>query len=530
MNGYFRLDISEQLTAIEIFPPTDGGDKVELSEILSYLQQQKIEFSDAVQLNCALVAMKDKSIVFPLLQKSSYEVTESCMITVSEDKMEVIARFYPPSNGGKRLTPQDIIKDLNFKKITFGIDTDVIDEFEKEPMYCTDYVIAKGKQPVQGIDASIEYFFNTDLSSKPKVKDDGSVDFFNLNTINHCNDGDLLARLTKAVPSTPGADVYGGRVKGRDVKFLNLKHGKNIRLSDDGCEMYSTINGHVSLIEGSVFVSDVYEVENVGPATGNIESAGSVLVTGNVQAGYRIVASGNVEVRGVVEGAIIEAGGDIIINRGVNGMGKGNLMAGGRIIAKFIENATVTSGAYVQAESILLSHVNAKTEVEVDGKRGIIAGGVVRATEKITCKVLGSPMGADTAVEVGIEPNAKERYQFLQKELVEGQKNLKGMKQIIESYQRKVREGTKLSPEQMKYVQDMIKSYMELGEKLIKEDNELEVLEATMHNSGHACIIVNGEIYAGTKVTISDVSMVVKNSFKYCKLIREAGDVRITAL
>ena len=82
----------------------------------------------------------------------------------------------------------------------------------------------------------------------------------------------------------------------------------------------------------------------------------------------------------------------------------------------------------------------------------------------------------------------------------------------------------------MKYVQDMIKNYMELGEKLLKEDNELEVLEATMQNSGHACIVVNGEIYAGTKVTISDVSMVVKNSFKYCKLIREAGDVRITAL
>ena len=39
----------------------------------------------------------------------------------------------------------------------------------------------------------------------------------------------------------------------------------------------------------------------------------------------------------VVEGAIIEAGGDIIINRGVNGMGKGNLVAGGRVIAKFIE-------------------------------------------------------------------------------------------------------------------------------------------------------------------------------------------------
>ena len=530
MNGYFRLDISEQLTAIEIFPPTDGGDRVELSEVLSYLQQQKIEFTDAVQLNCALTTIKDQPIVFPLVQKAIYAVTESFSLKVSEDKMEAVARFYPPSKGGLRLTPQDIVKDLAFKKITFGVDTDAIDAFVENPMYCTDYVIATGKQPVHGTDASVEYFFNTDLSSRPKMKEDGSVDFFNLNTINHCKEGDLLARLTKAVPSVPGADVYGSRVKGRDVKFLNLKHGKNIRLSDDGCEMYSTINGHVSLIEGSVFVSDVFEVENVGPATGNIESAGSVLVSGNVQAGFRIVAKGNVEVRGVVEGAIIEAGGDIIINRGVNGMGKGNLVAGGRVIAKFIENATVTSGAYVQAESILLSHVNAKTEVEVDGKRGIIAGGVVRATEKITCKILGSPMGADTAVEVGIEPNAKERYQFLQKDLGEGQRNLKGMKQIIETYQRKVRDGVKLSPEQMKYVQDLVKNYMELGEKLLKEDNELEVLETTMQNSGHACIIVNGEIYAGTKVTISDVSMVVKNSFKYCRLIREAGDVRITAL
>ena len=419
MNGYFRLIINDQFTSIEIFPPTDGGDRVELTEVLAYLQQQKIEFTEAVKLNCAISTVKDQPVIFPLASKEMYPVSETFSLKISEDKMEAVARFYPASEGGAKLTAQDIIKELNFKKVMFGIDTDVIEEFVKEPKYCSDYIVAKGKQPVQGTDASIDYFFNTDLSSKPKVKEDGSVDFFNLNTINHCKDGDLLARLKKAVPSVPGADVHGNRVKGRDVKFLNLKHGKNIRLSDDGCEMYSTINGHVSLIEGSVFVSDVYQVENVGPATGNIESAGSVLVTGNVQAGFRIKASGNVEVRGVVEGAIIEAGGDIIINRGVNGMGKGYLEAGGRVIAKFIENATVKSGAYVQAESILLSHVNAKTEVEVDGKRGIIAGGVVRATEKITCKILGSPMGADTAVEVGIEPLAKERYQFLQKDMIE---------------------------------------------------------------------------------------------------------------
>ena len=49
-----------------------------------------------------------------------------------------------------------------------------------------------------------------------------------------------------------------------------------------------------------VVVSDVYEVENVGPATGNIESNGSVLVKGNVQAGFSVKAKGNVEIRGVL--------------------------------------------------------------------------------------------------------------------------------------------------------------------------------------------------------------------------------------
>lgn len=530
MNGYFRLTTNQQMTAIEVFPPTDDGIRVELSEILSYLQQQKIEFTEAVKLNSVLATLKDKPITFPLLQKSIHEVSESFSLQVSEDKMEAVVRFYPPSEGGTRMTVQDIIKDLMSRKVTCGIDTDVIELFVKEPMYCTDYVVARGNQPIQGTDASIEYFFNTDLSSKPKMKEDGSVDFFHLNTINHCKENDLLARLTKAVPSVPGADVFGNRVKGRDVKFLNFKYGKNIRLSEDGCEIYSTINGHVSLVEDSVFVSDVYEVENVGPATGNIESEGSVVVNGNVQAGFRIIAKGNVEVRGIVEGAIIDAGGDIIINRGVNGMGRGDLRAGGCVIAKFIENATVTSGSYIQAESILVSHVNAKTEIEVDGKRGIIAGGVVRATDKITCKILGSPMGADTAVEVGIEPMAKERYQFLQKDIIEGQKNLRNMKQVIENFQKKLKEGVKVTPEQMKYAQELVKQYMELGEKMLQEDNEMAALEATMQNSRTACIVVNGEIYAGTKVTISDVSMVVKNSFKYCKLIRDASDIRITAL
>lgn len=121
----------------------------------------------------------------------------------------------------------------------------------------------------------------------------------------------------------------------------------------------------VSLVEGKVFVSDVYEVENVDLSTGNIDFEGSVQVNGNVSSNFVIRAGSNVIISGVVEGAYIEAGGNIIIARGMNGMAKGTLKAGGNIVAKFLENATASAGGYVSTESILHSNVIAATEIQV---------------------------------------------------------------------------------------------------------------------------------------------------------------------
>lgn len=530
MNGYFRLVLSENATDIELFPPTDGGEPLELSEVTEYLKLQKVDGFDLLKLSKALRMLGNDPTVVPLIPKPIFPIGETYSLKISEDKMQAVARFYPPTEGAHVLTREDIIKDLNFKKVTVGINTEAIDSFLKQRQYCFDYLLAEGRLPRQGRDASIEYFFNTDQTAKPAVKEDGSVDFFNLNTINHCREGDLLARLTKAVPSFPGADIFGGMIKGRDVKVLSLKHGKNISVSPDGVEMRSLIDGHVSLVDDEVFVSDVYEVENVGTATGNIDSTGSVVVSGNVQSGFSIRATGNVEIRGVVEGATIEADGDIIIGRGMNGMGKGTLRAGGRIVAKYIENATVKSEGFIEAESILHSQVSSNGEIEVTGKRGIIAGGIVRATSKITCKTLGSSMGADTAVEVGVDPSAKERYQFLQKDLVELQKSIRNMKTVIENFQKKISTGVQLSPEQIKYVKTLMNAFRDTNVKLQEESREFDQLDDAIRSSGHACIVVNGEVYPGTKVTIGDASLIVKDNIKFCRLIRESGEVKLAAI
>ncbi len=279
-----------------------------------------------------------------------------------------------------------------------------------------------------------------------------------------------------------------------------------------------------------VVVSDIYEVENVGTATGNITSEGSVIVSGNVQAGFSIVATGSVEVRGVVEGASITAGGDIIIARGMNGMGKGILKAGGSVVAKYVENATIEAGTFVEANSIMHSKVSAGTQVTVDGKRGFIAGGSVRATEKVECKLLGSAMGADTLVEVGVDPQQKMRYVELQREMAEISKKYTQIQTTLTGAAAKIKSGAKLPPEQMQYVRSLMQLSQQLQEQMDAGNAEFDELDEMLAHRTEACVCVRDTAYAGTKIVIGEDSLTLKGNVQYSKFVDEHGEVKIRSL
>ncbi len=529
MNAYFQIITSMKGTAVKLVPESEGGAKLDFAKLMEYLRSKNIEIADAKPLYQAVEHLSEE-VVVPVSIQVGLSAQETFQLKVTEDKMEAVVRFYPPSSSGVSYAgKEDIISDLKLLKIVYGIDEEAIEAYLTKRNYCEDIVIARGREAVQGKDARIEYYFNTDLSAKPKRNEDGSVDFFHLDTINHCKVGDVLAKLYKEVLGEKGCDVYGAPVQPRKVKHLGLKFGKNIDVSEDGCVLTSKVNGHVCLSFDEVVVSDVYEVENVGPATGNIESNGSVLVKGNVQTGFSIKAKGNVEIRGVVEGAVVETDGDIIIARGMNGMGKGILNAKGRIILKYAENATITSGEYIESESLLHSKVNARTEIRVDGRKGIIAGGMIRATERVSCKTLGSPMGSDTQVEVGVDPADKIRYQELQKETMKITANLKNIQPILLSATQKIRRGETYPPEQLQYIQTLAITNKQQMERLKELQAELLQLDEQLQGQRQACVRVSGDVYEGTKITIGDASMVLKSVATYCRFIREKGEIKVSA-
>lgn len=454
-------------------------------------------------------------------------INMSYRLLVDEGNMNAVFRLYPPSETGKALTAQDILGDLAGKQIKYGIQKENIEEAIAKELYCTDIVAAQGQEPREGKDAVIEYYFNADAKARPTVKDDGSVDFFHLNTISHCKAGDVLARLTPADLGENGTNIMGAVIKPAAVKNLLLKYGKNVELAEDKLTLKAQVSGHVVLEEERVVVSNVLELKSVDISTGNIDYDGSVTVTGNVQANFSVRAKGNIVVNGLVESAYLEASGDIIIARGMAGMNKGELKAGGNVVAKFLESAKVSAGGYITAESILHSTVMAGKEITVDGRRGFITGGRICATNLIKAKTFGSTMGTSTVLEVGADPSVKVRYAEVQKQVAELQKMVSSLDPIISTYIQKRKQGVKLTGEQLQYLASVVKTKEQKLPELKKAQKEMAVLAEVVDQQAHAQVVVQESVYPGVKVVIGDVSMIVQKEQQYCRFVKQQGDVKV---
>lgn len=528
-NGYFQLVIQDGGTFIRLFPPVDGGEPISLEEVRQYLALKNY-LVDAVALNKVLSSL-EKETDFKIDDNKGYAEQEMFVLKVSDDKMSAVARFYPPSNSGASLRKEDIVNDLQHKGIKAGIDENEIARFLSEKHFCSNYVLARGKAAVQGKDAYIEYFFNTDPNTKPNLNEDGTVDFFNLNVISKCEVGQALATLHDAVPGEAGYNVLGERVTPRDVIKMRLRYGRNISLSEDGHTITSDVNGHVSLTEDLVTVTDVYEVTDVDTSTGNIEYSGNVLVLGNIKAGFTVQADGNVEVRGVVEGALVQAGGDIIIMRGMNGMGKGMLVAGGNIISKFIENSNVKANGYVHSEAIMHSTITAGSDVEVSGKKGFITGGSVHSMGTVSARVIGSTMGANTEIEVGVDLSVKERINQLMQSTTENRKQIAQIEPVLVTLTQKLQKGGTLTMEQQMYFNQLKTSYQKLKPQQMAEEEELAKLTDEMDNMNTDAVVKVAEFaYPGTTIKISDVSINLNSNAQHCRFVKEGADIRIKPL
>lgn len=531
-NGYFQVFQNDAGTCLRVIGAVDGGDEISISEVMEFLDRQGIPY-DLPALKQGIQTANqglEKERLLPLTSRFFPPVPEFYKMSVSSDRMKVLIRLYPPSSGGGRISAERLCRELEQQKIIHGVKKEETAVFFANPQYCTDFAVAEGTPPRHGTNGRIEYLFSTDVSSKPAWKEDGSVDFFHLNNITHCSKGQVLARLIPEDPGDFGYTVYGEKIRPRDVKKLSLKPTNHVSLSEDKLALIAEVDGHVTLVEDKVFASNVLTVEHVNSVTGNIDFEGSVLVLGNVCTNFTVKAKGNIEVRGVVEGALVESGKDVIIARGVKGMGRGVIRAEGNVIAQFLENAKVKAGGYVSADLALHSEIIAGTEIHVTSKKGFIAGGRVCAGNLISVRTLGSEMGSDTLVEVGVDPAMKLTIQRLQKRIAELARERKTVQPVLNAMAQKIAQGVRMQPDQIKYIQNLTIENRQRTEEMEASMEEIERLRQIFEFSADAQVIVTGHVYVGTLISIGDASMTVKSGMSYCRFVKEQGEVRMTAI
>ena len=527
-NGYFQLVNDSKGYGIVFHHAQGSGEEIRLDEVWKYLNMLNIPY-DRKQVEAEF--SMGLATVCHLGSGDCPVCDETYTLNVSKDCMIATVRFIPPSEGGKRLTMDKFLKEVAQQKIVYGIKKEALQEhFASEGIFCTDLLVARGEKPDQGEDARIEYSFNTDKNKRPAHLEDGRVDYYNLTTINQCHKGDVLATIIPERYGEAGHDIYGGLIKPRDVKKETLKFGKNITLSEDKLTITSDVDGHVVLLDGKVVVSSVYKVKDVDLSTGNIDYDGSIEISGSVTANMEVKAGGNVVINGGVESARVIAGGNIIIAKGMNGMGKGYLRAGGNIMVKFLENVRVVTGGYLESEAIMHCVVTAGTDVRVDGRRGIILGGLVQAANSITVKTVGGSMSTATTLEVGVDPLIKSQYDRAQKTAEESKKTVDAAQVVFDNFKEKQRKGFKYNESQLRYMRSVVSLIQEKSAELEKLNSRIEELQAMMANRQQGEVIINEQAYPNTTIVIRNVAKTLQNDYRYCKFVKEDGEVRMVSM
>lgn len=521
------LEFTEDGVYLTVYPPERNGISLTFADLEEEIKALSLQEIDWENVKRAIEAKYERIKIAPTQEvlKKDGEV----VVKISQDEMEATVTVYPPV-GGNPVNREMVLQSLEKAGVVSGIEPTSIDQAIKLANVSEPVVVARGKPSINGKDAQISYYFPIeDPQLKPRELENGKVDYYDLNLVYNVEGGQVLAIKTPATQGEFGFTVTGKALSpqhGKDCLFLA---GKNTELRDGGLTVIASIRGHVVLQGNKIHVLPVYEVPgDVDFSTGNIDFVGSIQIRGGVKFGFTVRAEGDVEIRETIEGGSVVAGGNIIVKEGIRGLGKGSVVAKSIIYAKFIENARVQAGQdVVIGEAIMHSDVSAGGKIIIDGRKGLLVGGICRAGEDIEAKIIGSNLATVTELEVGVNPELRVAYNQICSKRGEIETHLDKVEKALNLLRSLKAEEKELPQDKKVLLIKLTRTQFQLKQELEKFSEEENKLIDILSGLEEGKVKVKNLLHSGVVIRIGQFTYYVRDEMQYVTISQERGEIKI---
>lgn len=430
----FSIEIEENGINLTVYK-VDNKKALTLKRILKDLEDRKIKDFDLGNVEKALYSLNTKIKIAEY--DSEYYIDSEIHVEILNN-MEATLLITKPKRG-RETTVQKVLEVCKEKGIEYGVRKKAIKTMIEENIYDKRAILAKGKEPVHGVDAQIVYTFEKEHEHPEETEgeetENKKVDFKKLNLITNVEKDEVLGKKIEAKEGVEGTDIFGKVIPAKPPKDISFSSGKNTYVTEDGLYLKSQIDGQIIMKGKVITVEPILNISgNVDYSTGNIDFVGSVIVQGNVVSGFEVKAEGDIIVEGLVEDCALTSDGKIVVNNGILGNEeyKHQIYAKEGIKAKFIQNMKVKTEGLVEVDKhILHSFVEAKNKIVVTSGQGIIIGGEVISQEGIEANVAGGKYETPTKLSIGIYGDILREESAINTEMIILEENKYKLERII---------------------------------------------------------------------------------------------------
>lgn len=423
-------------------------------------------------------------------------------VCIESDLMSATVRLHTPATGSEYMY-SEVMDALSGAGVKMGIDNDIIHNIIENHVYDKDVIVAHGKPVENGTDGHFIFNFQTRLDKKPVVKEDGTVDYYNVKKFEITQKGDKLAEYVPPTSGVFGYNVCGSLLTPKPGKPKSRLRGRGFDVSEDGNIYTAACNGKIQYCNNELNIINILEIRgNVDVSVGNIEFNGDVKISGNVLNGVRIDAKGSIFIGGRVEDATIISGCDVIINNGVNAKTRGKITAKENICAKFLENAELNAGQDIKTGYILNCTAEAGGKVLIQNIKGGIYGGNITGVMGVESNQIGSESFVNTVITVGLTKNLKNQYSKVLLKLRDINSEIEIFANTIDKYNRL----KKVNPEKFDpqlYKKIFQSKIIKTAEK-VKYEEEMKKLYEDIRESVKSEVKIRKNLYPGVKIIIED--------------------------